>query len=325
MKHADDIRRQLEQADLPRVIEGDHRQRLKERLEREARMMNERQTTRFHRIVFSRPMKIAAACALAAALVATGWAAEETYSKIRYTYATPGPKPKIALVSTTTGAAAPTCTVCVVGTAVSKFSSDEANLTPEQVQKQQAQAEAQLDQFIARKDYKLEKTEQDRDGQMIYVYRFPNGSTESVSLPLEGIASLAEYKAREAQQREDRQKAIYDAIAQGRYRLVDARPMLIHLCRENGQDIEVMDIHKRDGNEIALITSLPRQEPGRSEETSWQDHLEAIAGGRRELVNVRIITSWTYEVTLADGSKTRWQVGGDPLPKGMKVTTLPAQ
>ena len=48
-------------------------------------------------------------------------------------------------------------------------------------------------------------------------------------------------------------------------------------------------------------------------------HLEAIRQGRRVLLDLSITTSMTYEISLDDGSKTIYEVGGDELikkPKG---------
>jgi hypothetical protein len=49
-------------------------------------------------------------------------------------------------------------------------------------------------------------------------------------------------------------------------------------------------------------------------QTSWQEHLDAIREGKRELLELETVNSYTYEMTADDGTKVIFQYGGgNPL------------
>ncbi len=273
----------------------------------------------------SRPAKLAAACIVAVALVATGWGAQEVYSRMRYSYAIGGggEKPKIALTGATTRPDGTMTGTLIASCQFTTVNSDNPILTPQEIQKEQAEADAQCDRFIAEKQYTFVKTLKTPEGQTEYVYQFPNGN-RAFDLPLDEFRSLAQYRQKAEKLRQEREQAIYEAVAEGHYRALDVEPMLVQQCREDGKDIEVLHIKLPDGREEASVCVLPRQDAWRSVDTPWEDHLKAIADGKRQLVDARTIQSWTYEVTLADGSKVHWSVGGQLQPN-LKVTSMPAE
>ena len=59
--------------------------------------------------------------------------------------------------------------------------------------------------------------------------------------------------------------------------------------------------------------------------TPWEDHLKAIADGKRELLDIQTVKLPKYELTRADGTKFHYGYGGDPLPLNTsKPATQPA-
>ena len=93
---------------------------------------------------------------------------------------------------------------------------------------------------------------------------------------------------------------------------------MTHVCKgaASNQRLSVMRVRHPNGEDDALV--FPDGFEGPHYTTSWKDHLEAIRQGRRVLLDLSITTSMTYEISLDDGSKTIYEVGGDELMKKPK-------
>lgn len=89
--------------------------------------------------------------------------------------------------------------------------------------------------------------------------------------------------------------------------------MQVHLCRDTLSDkkFKVQRIRHRDGSEIAFPRSDYGAVPPSLEETSWQEHQQAIRDGRRALLELETVNSYTYEMTSNDGTKVVFQYGGN--------------
>jgi hypothetical protein len=134
-------------------------------------------------------------------------------------------------------------------------------------------------------------------------------------MPLEKVASWDDYVGKLKEQAKQRQKAFIKALAAGRFRLLNLETDLTHVCRDAGskQQLLVMRVRHFDGDEDALV--FPDGYDGPHYSTSWKDHLEAIRQGRRVLLDLETTTSMTYEITLDDGSKAIFEVGGSEMMK----------
>jgi beta-lactamase regulating signal transducer with metallopeptidase domain len=93
----------------------------------------------------------------------------------------------------------------------------------------------ELDTLIKEKKYEFVKTFDSNNGEKQYVYRlnYPDGRrvNRNFSLPLEKVTSWADYGKKEEQQRQQRNEHISQALAAGRFRLLDLEVMQVHLCR----------------------------------------------------------------------------------------------
>ena len=187
----------------------------------------------------------------------------------------------------------------------------------------------EMKQLIAQKKYKLIKTLEKR-GRKSYVYQFTfadgERDTQTFSIPLEDVASWEDYwkmKHEELQkkqeQEEQRLKKIYRAIAAGKFRMLDSKASLTHICRDadSNQTLWVSRLVKPDGKDEALIyRELVEGTPHENPWEKWQDHLQAIRQGKRVLLDLRVVKKYIYEVTLDDGSTTTYDYGGgQPLEK----------
>jgi hypothetical protein len=301
----------LEQTELPAVIEGPHRAQLKRQL---LEAMNGAHAARRWRLWPTSPwMSAAAACLIAMLLVATGWAAERVYEKVM----------KHTFISVDQGPLTENTLVTPDGHETHLYSGSSTMVDVPEGQDAQAalqqhqQQTRQLDELIARKKYKLLKTFEDSEGQTQYVYHFDlpeGGFGQNFEYPLDKVGSLKEYEQKVQEMRTHRQEQIRKAVAAGRYRLLDLDVSKTHVCREvkTGQDIQVQQVAMPDGQVIALVMPTPLSiNSGAGYQMSWADHLRAIVDGTRELNDIRIVKSFTYELTLDDGSKTKLTFGGD--------------
>lgn len=187
----------------------------------------------------------------------------------------------------------------------------------------------EMKQLIAQKKYKFVRTFIDQTGTKQYVYRFTLADGSHIntggSVPFEDVSSWNDLQQKQASKQQQRQDAIDRAIAAGRFRLIDCKLMRIHHCRdvESNQKIMVQCIDLSDGKQMALIKPENREKlpaelkaeskvasTGLARTSSWQDHLQAIREGKRELLDMTSSPLSVYEVTLDDGTKTTYRFGG---------------
>ena len=183
----------------------------------------------------------------------------------------------------------------------------------------------EMDKLIKDKKFEFVKTFESRSGEKQYVYRFtyPDGRrvNRNFSVPLDGVSSWADYQKKEQLQREQRNERISQALTSGRFRLLNLEVMQIHICRDaaSGTEFKVQRIQRADGSEIAFPRADYGPIPAAVKETSWQEHLQAIRDGKRELLKLETTNSYTYEMTADDGTKEVFQYGGnEPLDAMVK-------
>jgi hypothetical protein len=266
------------------------------------------------RISMKRGWKIAAACVAGLALIATGWAAEKVVRGV-----IEGKRVEVTTVFVGESNVMPDGSVMTMGV----LSSDTGG--PE--------AEAEVTKLIAQRKYKLIKTFEDQTRRTHYVYRFALSNGNQVNrnfiVPLEQVESLEDYNKKSIDLERRRNEAVRQAIAEGRFRLIDMEPLLVHVCQDkvSGLKIDVLRVERPDGRDIAWATESPQSATAPSSigyQSAWKDHLKAVSEGKRELLDVRIVRHYSYEVTLADGTKTVFVYGGDsPLEKMTRKPTGP--
>lgn len=289
----------------------------------------------YGRLIMSRNWRIAAGIVAALMLMATGWAAERVYqgviegkrmeANVRHA---PMSMPPIV---TTTRDANGTVTKSVSGWGVSTIDETGADLSGRKHGKE-------LNQLIAQKKYAFVQKKELISGEMRYIYKFAfsDGVSGNLSfgIPLDDVKSLEDYDKKYEKAQQERQEAISKAVAAGRFRLIDIDLMLVHICDDltSGKGIDVQRVVLQDGSQKAIATeridpnSLVRIEGNKVVakepttqvwyETTWKEHLQAVREGRRKLLGERIVNSYTYEITLADGTKTIFNYGGqEPLEK----------
>ena len=189
-------------------------------------------------------------------------------------------------------------------------------------QKEARRKMEEMKALIARGEYKLLKTTELGSGETTYDYLFILSDGEELSwnfmLPLKGISSWDAYQDALRQKESKRMESIKEAIFAGRFRLLDVDVFKQHICQDQGSEdkIRVLQIHRPDGKVEALVRPYLPQPSVEMYSMSWDDHLREIAEGRRKLIKLETIPSYTYEITLADGTTTKWNYGdGDALVK----------
>jgi hypothetical protein len=184
----------------------------------------------------------------------------------------------------------------------------------------------EMRQLIAQKKFKLVKTFEAKGGEKQYVYRFNFADGDHMamnfSMPLENVTSWDDYARKSEEQQRRRQENINKAIEAGKYRLLNVEVIQIHVCRDGGfrQKLQVQRIPLPDGKELALVRPDGAKVPECMPQTSWLEHLKAIREGKRELLDLQTVNSYTYEVLLEDGTKTLFNYGGSaPLDRIMET------
>jgi hypothetical protein len=188
----------------------------------------------------------------------------------------------------------------------------------------------ETEKLIKEKKYKFVKTFDSGGGGKQYVYHFiyPDGRevNRNFSMPLDNVSSWADYEAKRKLQKEQRNERISQALTSGRFRLLDLEVMQIHICRDvaSGTDFKVQRIQRRDHTEIALPRVDFGKIPPSVHETSWQEHLDAIRDGKRQLLKLETVNDYTYEMTADDGAKEIFSYGGnEPLEALVKRSVNP--
>jgi len=324
MKDIREIEEALREA-APAVVDGPHRQWLKESLSRQARSAQRgpRRAIWWAVLKASRGTKVAAAILGAAMLVAAGWGAERVYNMVAKKYferaTTEGPALEI---TTPDGKTAFMATVYGGSRPCDPSAAEEAR-----------QREEEVKALIAAGKYEFVKSfESSGSGGTSYVYRFKLANGEELHqnffCPLEQVTSWEDYEQKVKQQFERRSQAIAQAISKGNFRLLDIGLIKEHICLDPStrEKLSVLEVGLPDGPKTAMVHTYPIGESTRWYETPWEEHLREIEQGRRELLDVKITRSYTYQITLEDGTKTTFGYGGDePLVKGSTVVPLPAR
>ena len=205
--------------------------------------------------------------------------------------------------------------VAVVGTSI------PADSPPGTAEKAKRHHE-EMKQLIARKKYELVRT-LEKGGRKRYEYRFTfadgEHDTQTFSLPLKNVASWEDYWQKKEDREKQRQDKINRAISSGKFRLLDVEAISIHICRDADSDrkLRVQRLVGPDGKDEALV--YPEVADVTKHENPWEkwpDHLQAVRQGKRVLLDLEILKSYTYEITLDDGSTTIFNYGGGrPLEK----------
>jgi hypothetical protein len=106
---------------------------------------------------------------------------------------------------------------------------------------------------------------------------------------------------------------INQAIAAGKFRLLNVEVMQTNICRdaESGKKFMVQRMGAGTERDIAVPKTDFGEIPPSVKETSWKEHLQAIRDGKRELLDSHSTNDYKYEMTTDDGSKLMFGYGGD--------------
>jgi hypothetical protein len=320
VKHINPTERLLGETPVPCVVQGVHREQLKQRLLAEAQSAQPRRKEMIRFAGRFSMLKVAATLAVGLILIGSGWAAEKIYekffTKVSVTLErSPAREWKLPDGTTMT-------TSGEMGTVID--SSD-----PKALETARRHHE-EMKQLLAQKKYELVKTAE-LMGRKEYVYKFTfaDGSHVNInfSMPLDDVVSWDDYQQKSEQKEKQRQEQINKALAAGRFRLIDTDVMLIHICRElaTKQEYRIQRIAFPDPKEKTLYRAIAlygpsdvkaQEKTSTKPQTSWQDHLDAVRDGKWELLSEETFQSYQYEVVLDDGSKTIFSYGGaKPLEK----------
>ena len=225
MERIDQTERLLRETPVPLLVEGEHREQLKQRLLAHAQSAQPRRKEMFRFARRFSMLRVAAGLAAVVILIGTGWAAERLYEKFFTRVSVileQSHKREWKLPDGTKMLG-----VEIIGTVVD--ASD-----PKAIETAKRHHE-EMKQLIAQKKYDLVKTLEFM-GQKQYVYKFTfaDGSHDNMnfSMPLDNVVSWEDYWKKEEQKQSQRQEQINKALAAGRFRLVDTDVTLIHICRE---------------------------------------------------------------------------------------------
>ena len=309
MKTEDDIERILADTPLPFVRDGDHRRRLKARLMQCAEGRQTRagdwQPPRQRRM-----LRVAVMVIAAVGLVTVGWAGERVYEYVAKTHFFSVTESRGEWEIVTPDGKKQTFT------RTSGYGVDyDPSVGPEESERKLEEVK----ELIAKGEYELVGTFHPARGKTIYKYSFVLSDGEDFTwnllLPLDGAASWEDYRERVRQAIAERDDRIAEAISAGRFRLIDADVIRSHVCRDagSGELINVMHVSSPvpDRPDAALVKPYPLTSGGNGYHMSWQDHLKAIAEGRRELIRLETVKEYTYELVLSDGSRIDWSVAQD--------------
>jgi hypothetical protein len=261
------------------------------------------------------PRRTTAAAALVAAiLIASGWGAAQVYQAVikgHVSYHVDTGKPETRTLTLPSGK-----NVEISQSEGISTGSNDPQFTEE---KAREQFESMKNAISAGK-YEFVKTYQLPGGETTYIYllTFADGTkgTAAFAMPLEGVKSWEDYQAKAKENRDRRFEQIRQAVAKGSFRLINVEPIVVHVCRDpnSGAEYHVLQSVHPDGAKFAMVFSGPIVNAKQSQETTWDEHLQAIANGSRTLVDLIITNNYFYEVTLADGSTTIYSFGGkEPL------------
>ncbi len=320
MERIDPTERLLRETPVPLVVEGVHREQLKQRLLAHAQSAQPRSKEMIRFAGRFSMLKVAATLAAVMILIGTGWAASKIYEKF-FT------KVSVTLerLPTREWKLPDGRNMHTVGGIVTELPDD-----PKALETARRHHE-EMKQLLAQKKYDFIKTYEFM-GRKEYVYKFTfadgSDANKNFSMPLDSVVSWEDLQQKQEQKQKQRQEQINKALAAGRFRLIDTDVMLLHICREvaTKQKYRIQRIALPDPKEKALYREIALYRPfdvGAEEEktttmpqTSWQDHLDAVRDGKWELLSEETIPSYQHEVVLDDGSKTIFNCGGGkPLEK----------
>jgi hypothetical protein len=183
----------------------------------------------------------------------------------------------------------------------------------------------ELSKLIAEKKYTFLRTfDGDGEKQWVYSLKLPIGSNMSMnfSMPLDNVTSWEDYEKKRTEQRQQRHEKINEAIAAGRFRLVNVEVLQFHLCRDvqSNTEFKVKRDTGPDGKPMAMPLPTNSPLPPSVKTTGWQDYLKAVRSGKVQLLGLEVINSYTYEMTANDGTKLIFNYGGkEPLKMPAKV------
>jgi hypothetical protein len=299
MKSIDPIERLLGQTPVPSVVEGPHREQLKQRLLESAQTAQpRREPMRISLLSRMSPMmKVAAGLMLAAMLIGTGWAADKIYMKwngISFTLEShPGQS-----VTLPNGA-----TLNLGGHTLGHEESGDVSSDVQEAVETAKRHHEEDNRLIAEKKYEFVKTfEYLSETNYVYNFTYADGSRTktSVQLPLEDVTSWDDYDEKQKEQAEKIEKA----VLAGNFRLIDVNTIDCWICRNVDSNERLNVRHARlPGYDYAHATLEAAEEPKQIQEMTWQEHLKAIRDGKREILGTKNETVYTYEAALEDGSK----------------------
>ncbi len=314
MKDNDKIEKIFARATAPSVRAGIHRENLKAELmdrfdERDVQMKMDKPRK------FKGLIRVAAMILAAVVLVSAGWAAEQAYRKIAWiTW--------IDLKTTSHELTLPSGKKLELTTSItSGVTRSDQDVSIEQAKADQAVRREEMPQAIVDGKYTFRKEYNNPyGGPVAYIYSIdlPSGPLNwAFDVPLEKFESWEQFEDLEEEARRKYSQMCDEAIEAGRYRLVDVKAELSHICREveTGEEIFCQRL-PGDSEPTAYIQPWPLKLNGRTKtiQTTWQDHLDAIADGSRELIEPFICSIYIYELTLSDGRVVHWSIAAGDKP-----------
>ncbi len=320
MERIDPTERLLRETPVPLLVEGEHREQLKQRLLAHAQSPQPRRKEMIRFAGRFSVLKVAAGLAAVMILIGTGWAAAMIYEKF-FT--------KVAVIlerSPMRESKLPDGRNLYISRMIGTVGDLDDPKAVETVKRRHEE----MKQLLAQKKYDFIKTYEIMGRkEHVYKFTFADGSHANMnfSMPLDNVVSWQDYQKKEEQKQNQRQEQINKALAAGRFRLIDTDVTLLHICREvaTNQKYRIQRIPLPDPKEKSLHRETALYRPfdfGAEEktttmpETSWQEHLDAVRDGKWELLSEETMPTYQYEVVLDDGSKTLFQYGGGkPLEK----------
>lgn len=317
MTSIDEIERHLLLVPNANVIEGPHREHLKQQLLAQPLPLQQVQKSKMRwRPALSHAARIAAGILVAAMLVGAGWAAEKVYSKLTFAQVDvtldkqPREDWKLSNGKALVGSGGK------VGTVV-KSGDPEAVIAAQQ-------RNAEMKELIARKKYTLLSSfENEFTGETEYVYKFASADGTShamnFSMRLDDVSSWDDYQQKKKEQTRHYREQVNKAIEAGRYRLIDQDVYLLHICmdRETKKKLRVQRLRSPNGEDDALYRPYDSAEENKAvtmPRSSWQEHLRAVRDGKLDLLDVELTPNYKYEMIFEDGSKRFFHyAGGLPL------------
>ena len=163
-----------------------------------------------------------------------------------------------------------------------------------------------LKSAVDQKKFRFLRTDK-RIGEEMFIYALtlPDGTEThfNTSVRLEDVNGWDDLQSKEKARTVQQMQALMLAVSQGKARITADRMFVYHVCKETktGRAIEVLKTEVAGRPAMATIFESPLGKSPASQSSTWQEHLDTLASGEREFIEIKAIPQFTYTFKAVDG------------------------